>query len=165
MIRLRTPAEMATASVRLRQAGDDHHAPLFQAAMREELRFALILPDGRFPKHLLIGDRLPLALVLCDDADVSRGPASFPQARKLLRWTRSIMLHAAGGRPEHYAAAAEATVLRGRLVVVECASGGREAEWLALIKAVAPRTPRLHITPPPGGMHPALVVPAGASIQ
>ena len=132
--------------------------------MREELRFALILPDGRFPKHLLAGDRLPLALILCDDADVSHGPARFPQARKLLRWARSIQLHAAG-RPEHYALAADATMLCGRLVVVECARGGREAEWLALIKAAAPRTPRLHITLAAGGAHPTHAVPSGATVQ
>ena len=165
MIRLTTRGQMATAAVQLRQAGDDHHGPLFQAAMRGELRFAIILPDGRFPKHLLGGDRLPCALLLSDDADVSFGPARFPQARKLFRWARRIILHAAGGEPEHYAIAVEATVACGRLVLVECASGEREAGWLGLIKAVAPRTPLLRITPKGGGAHPTFMVPAGVTRQ
>ncbi len=166
MIRFSTQGQMAELAVRLRQAGAEHTVPLVQAAMRGELRVALVPPDGRLPKHLLAGGgRLPLALILSDDADVSHGPSRFPQARAHLRWARSILLHAAGGRPEHYALAAEATVLCRRLVVVETASGAREAEWLALAEAVAPRTPLLRITPPPGGAHPTLAVPPGAAVQ
>ena len=54
---------------------------------------------------------------------------------------------------------------RGRLVLVECASGEREAEWLGLIKAAAPRTPLLRITPKGGGAHPTFMVPAGVTRQ
>lgn len=156
---------MAALAVGLRQAEASHAVPLVQAAMRGELRVAWVYPDHRVPTNLLAAGGPPMAVVLCDDGDASHGPARFAQARKLVRWTRSILLHAAGGRPEHYAAAAEAAVLRGRLLVIECASGEREAEWLALIKAVAPRTPRLHLTPPPGGAHPTLVVPHVATLQ
>ena len=151
VIRLSTPGQMAEASVWLRQAGDDHHAPLFQAAMREELRFAFVFPDGRFPKHLLCGDRLPCALVLCDDDVVSLGPSRFPQARRLLRWARRIVVHAAGEKSEHYALAVEATVglrppgadgvreRRARSRMARPRQGGRRR-----------RTPRLHITPRAG---------------
>lgn len=165
VLRLTTQGQMAAAAVRLRQAGADHHAPLFQAAMRGELRFAFILPGGRFPKRLLRGDRLPLALVLADDADVSHGPSRFPDARRLARWARAVLLHATGGRPEHYEAVVAATLLRGRVLVVETASGERENEWLALLKSAAPLTPRLHLKPPPGGTHPAFAAPAGTVLQ
>jgi hypothetical protein len=165
VIRLSAPEQMAEAFVHLRQLGVNSHEPLFRAAMREELRFAFILPDTRFPKLLLAGDRLPLPLVLADDNAGPCGPRRFPQARRFLRWARSILLHAAGGRPVHYAAVAAVTVLRGRVVAVETGSGAREAEWLSFIEAAAPRTPRLHIMPPPGGAHPSWDVPAGETVQ
>ena len=103
--------------------------------------------------------------MLRGDDLVACGPSRFPQARKLLRWARAIVLHAAGGLAEHYEAAAGVTVACGRLVMVETASSQREREWLALIEAVAPRTRRLRITPPPGKAHPAFAVSPGTTVQ
>ena len=166
MIRLSKRGQMAEAMVRLNQAGGAHYGPFFRRAMDGGMSFALVPPDARLPRRVLADGKRPCAVVLCDDDLVTCGPSRFPDARRLFRWARAIVLHAAGGLPEHYEAAAGVMVACGRLVMVETASGEREREWLALIEAVAPRTPRLHITPPPGGKHPTLAVPpAGATVQ
>ncbi len=165
MIRIKEPAQMAEAMVFLNRAGDAHHGPFFRMAASGEMSFALVPPNAKLPMRVLAGGKRPCAVVLCDDDLVACGPSRFPQARKLFGWARAIVLHAAGGLAEHYEAAAGVTVACGRLVMVETASGERELQWLALIEAVAPRTRRLHITPPPGTAHPAFIVPPGTTVQ
>ncbi|MDI3307831.1 MAG: hypothetical protein QJR07_12085 [Acetobacteraceae bacterium] len=110
-------------------------------------------------------DRRPFAVILADDGDNPTGPDGFPQARRLMRWAASIFIHATGGQPIHYAAAAQATVLMRRFLLIETDTA-HEAEWCALRRAVAPRTPCVVLTVPPGAApHPHLAVPAGGVVQ
>lgn len=164
---LKTRAQMAEVAVRLEQAGAGHHVPLIRAAMAGALRFAVISPGSALPLRLLdmARDSRPLAVILADDGDKPTGPDGFPQARRLLRWAAAILIHATGGEPIHYAAAAQATVLVRRFLLIETDTA-RQAAWCALRRAVAPRTPGAVLTVPPGALpHPHLAVPAGEAVQ
>ncbi|MBX6747469.1 MAG: hypothetical protein IRY87_36020 [Acetobacteraceae bacterium] len=164
---LKTRAQMAEVAVRLEQAGAGHHVPLIRAAMAGALRFAVISPGSALPLRLLdmARDSRPLAVILADDGDKPTGPDGFPQARRLLRWAASIFIHATGGQPIHYAAAAQVTMLVRRFLLIET-NTAHEAEWCDLRRAVAPRTPGVVLTVPPGAPpHPHLAVPAGEVVQ
>ena len=157
---------MADIAVRLTQAGEPHLVPLIRATMDRALRFVIVAPGKRVPLRMLQDKPgRPLAVILSGDGKAAVGPDAFPQARRLLRWTRGIMVHATGGKLEHYAEAARATVLTRRLVVVETDTA-HEAAWLALAASTAPGTPMLRITAPPGAApHPNHAVPAGVRVQ
>jgi hypothetical protein len=158
---------MAEAVVRLEQAGCGHIVPLVRAAMAGDLGFALVGPGQTLPPRLLDAarQRRPLAVVLGDDGAAPTGPAGFPQARRLLRWAAHVFVHATGGRPEHYAAAARITVAARRLLLVETCTA-QQAAWSALARALAPRTPgTLLITRPGAPAHPRLSAPVGATPQ
>ena len=163
----KTQAQMAKAVVRLQQAGACYHIPLVRAAGAGALRFAIVAPGGRLRLDLLDmqRDRRPLAVILGDDGLAPTGPDGFPQARRLMRWAASIVIHAAAGQPEQYAAVAVATTICRRLVLVEC-STAHQADWMALRQNVAPGKPGLLIKVPDGQPpHPQWQVPAGSVMQ
>ena len=164
---IKTRAHMAEMVMRLQQAGAAHHVPMIRAAMAGTLRFAVIFPGSALPLRLLdmARERRPLAVILADDGDKPTGPDGFPQARRLLRWATSIFIHATGGQPIHYAVAAQATVLVRRVLLIETGIAHQDA-WCDLRRAVAPRTPGVVLTVPPGAApHPHLAVPAGEAVQ
>ncbi|MBX6740423.1 MAG: hypothetical protein IRY87_00065 [Acetobacteraceae bacterium] len=165
-INIKTRAQMAEMVMRLEQAGASRHVPLVRAAMAGALRFAFVSPGDILPLRLLDmeQDRRPFAVILADDGAVSTGSDGFPQARRLLRWAASILIHAAGGEPWHYEAVARATVLARRFLLMETNTAHQTA-WHTLRMAVALRTPGSLIEVRPGDVHPRLTVPAGETVQ
>lgn len=166
-LRLKTRAQMADAIMRLTQAGQPHHVPLLRAAMAGDLRVCFVAAGQRMPLRLLdmVRDRRPLVVVLADDGLHPAGPAGYPQARRLMGWAASIVIHAAAGEAWHYAAVAEATRLCGRVLLVETCTAHQGA-WVALKAAVAPRCAGLVLKVAEGKpAHPCMTAPAGVVVQ
>jgi hypothetical protein len=159
--------ELAELIARMEAAGAGWHVPLIRAAMAGALNVVFLPPGARVPRDMLdtTPPRLPLAVVLAGDGSTPSPPDAFPQARRLLRWSRFIVLHGAGGLPWHYALAAEATIHWRRVVIVETTSALLPA-WLAMRMELAPRTPGMGWAVPPGkGQHPRETAPAGTVLQ
>jgi hypothetical protein len=147
---------LADAIALLHRHGADWHVPLFRAARDGLIQLRLVQPGQRVP----VRDtdpatcRAPTVVLLNGDAcDGRHRPADFPQAVRWLRWSRAIMLHGTGGKPEHYIAAVTAARIVNRVLIVDLPSIALP-EWHALAQRVAPRASGLIITPLPGGAHP-----------
>lgn len=161
-----TGARLADLAVKATQAGADWHLPLFRAALRGELAFAIVPPGARLPLRMLdpVRHSLPLVVVLSGDGLVPAGLGDFAQAHRLLRWARFILLHGAGGEAFHYEVATEAARQTGRVLVVETTSGLLPA-WIALRLRLAADTPSLVVATKPGVIHPCEAAPAGTVMQ
>ena len=98
----------------------------------------------------------PVVAILADDDHGSTGPAGFPVARKLLRWARGLVVHAAAGHAWQYQMAADLALAVGSCVIVETSTSCAD-EWLAFAQQAA--YPRRHISfgfRPEAGPHPVL---------
>lgn len=167
MIYLKNPVRMADLAVRIAQGGDTWHAPLIRACMAGDLRLIMIPPSVRMPLAPLdpTRDRRPLVVILAGDGPEPAGPGDFPQALRLFRWARFVIVHGTGGQAFHYQAAVEAARLTGRVVIAETGNDYLK-DWCAFRIVNAPRTPGLIITTPPGQPpHPMMGAPAGATVQ
>lgn len=158
-------AGLADMAVRMAQAGAPQ-VPLIRAALEEGLNVAMVQPRGRVPLRFLDPVRHPgpLVVVLGGDGPVAAGPDAFPQALRLLRWARAIMVHGAGGDPRHYTLVVQAARVVRRVLVVECTSADMPA-WMALRATHAPETATLGIAVRPGDTHPNWTAPAGTVVQ
>ena len=166
-LRLKTPQQMAEAVVYLSRSGFGHHVPLLRAAMAGTHRICFVPPGFTMPLNLLdmTQDRRPLIVVLQDDGPNPTGPSGFAQARRLLKWAASVLVHACGAEPYHYTGAVVMAGVKERLVLVETCTA-QQAAWLALKDAVAPRTPGVVLAVRPGDLaHPVGHVPPEAVIQ
>lgn len=166
-LEIRSRLRMADMIARMEAAGAGWHVPLIRAAMAGDLRAVFLPPGMRAPRDMLdtAPPRRPLAVILGGDGSAPAAPAAFPQAVRLLRWSRFIVLHGAGGEAWHYAFIAGATVQWRRCLVVETTSAGLP-EWLALRMRVAPHTPGMGwAVPPEDGVHPVAAAPAGTVLQ
>jgi hypothetical protein len=134
--------------LRLEQAGQGFRIPILRAVFERRVSFVESARGGRIPAKVL-QDQRPHLILLGDDDGCSSGPAGWPQARKLLRWSRRVMLHAAGGEAEHYEVAVTATEQTGRLLLIET-SMERMPDWLALVQEQRPPVPTLVLRPRPG---------------
>ena len=167
MIYLKNPIRMTDLAVRLAQGGDTWHAPLIRACMAGDLRLIMIPPGARMPLAPLdvTRDRRPLVVILAGDGAEPAGPGHFPQALRLFRWARFVMVHGTGGQAVHYEIAAAAAQEVGRVVIAET-GGDYLKDWCAFKAVNAPRTPGLIITTRPGEPpHPMTGAPAGATVQ
>ncbi len=66
--------------------------------------------------------RRPTVVLLGDDPGAPGGmggPEAWQCAAKLSRWARAVLVHAAGGQPEHYAEATRAALCVGRVAMIE----------------------------------------------
>jgi hypothetical protein len=131
--------------------GAGWHAPLLTAAGEGLIRFAMIPPTGRMAVSLLDMEkhRLPFIPVLNGDGYDAQGPDAFPQAIRLMRWARFMVLHGAGGQAFHYAMAVEAALIWQRVLFVEC-RGDHLQDWIDLKARIAPTTPGIIWKVPPG---------------
>jgi hypothetical protein len=166
-LEIRSRLQMADMIARMEAAGAGWHVPLIRAAMAGDLRAVFLGPGTRAPRDMLdtTPPRRPLAVILGGDGSVPAAPAAFPQAARLLRWSRFVALHAAGGEAWHYSLIAEATVRFRRCLVVETTSAGLP-DWLALRMRLAPRTAGIGwAVPPEEGSHPLTTAPAGTVLQ
>jgi hypothetical protein len=163
---LKTRAEMAALAVRLEQAGTGWYAPLIRKAMADQLRLLILPPGGQMQLSLLDMRRhpLPLVVILAGNDTDPAGPGHFPQAHRLMRWARALIVHGTEGHPFHYEFAAEAARTHGRVLMVETATAYL-GDWIAFKSVVAPNTPGLIVAPPDGHHHPSEGVPAGTVLQ
>lgn len=161
------PSTIAAQIARLEAAGFNHASPLLRAAAAGALQLIALPPGGRVPLRLLdpTRQRHPLVVLLGGDHDAAQhGPDAFPQARRLLAWSRWTMLHGAGGEALHYALAAQGACLFRRALIVETASRFLPA-WRGLLAEMAPRCPGLIVECRPGDHHPRLTAPAGVVLN
>jgi hypothetical protein len=101
----------------------------------------------RWMKHA----RKATAVLIGDDPggpDGQGGPDAWQCLDKLSRWARAVIVHAAGGEPEHYAEAVRATLKVGRVAMIETTSTHAQA-WSARMNC-----PRTLLILPRGGAHP-----------
>jgi hypothetical protein len=118
----------------------------------------IFMPRGADAVDLRAFDRLglPAVVMVQDDDHANTGPAGFPAARKALRWARGLVIHACGGEPWHYQAAASLAEEVRAVVLVETGTAHAEA-WADLARRAA--LPRRHIgfmLLPRSGPHPIL---------
>jgi hypothetical protein len=164
---IKTRAQMAEALHRFEQAGDTWHAPLIRAAMAGTIRFAILAPGARVQLRILSmrHDPRPLVMVVGGDTGGPATPDAFPQARRLIRWARFVVLHGAGGEPGHYRSAVEAAQRLQRVLIVET-TGAALPTWVALKREVAGETPGLIVMVAPGKpAHPREAPPLGVPLQ
>ena len=123
--------------------------PLLRAAASGIAVLAMVGPGEVLPLHLLSahGQKKPLIVLLMGDYGSAQvGPRSFPQARRLLRWSRTTMLHGAAGEPESYAAIV-ATAPEARRVLIVNTSGPSLPAWIGLAERIASGTPTAIVAP------------------
>ncbi|MBP0493056.1 hypothetical protein [Roseomonas indoligenes] len=133
--------------------GEGYRIPLLRAARNKELGL-LLATYGEPIRSRYLKLPGPTVIVLHGDHPEDNGPASWPQARKLVDWAVSAVIHATGGQAEHYALVATMAPLHGRILLIETGFHHHPA-WLELISKRRPRLPVLNIVPPPGHQHPA----------
>lgn len=155
------PARLALVIRAIESAGQGFHAPLYRAVLAGELSLLILRQGERVPLRVLerLTDARPQMIVLAGDDGRPGGPEAFPQAERLLRWARFIILHAAAGKAAHYDLAVSMAQSLGRLLLIEAGSA-EVAAWSALRERIAPATPGLGIAPPDGVMHPVPARPA-----
>lgn len=166
-IPLTDPARITTLIRGLDAAGAPWHGPLFRAALAGELQVLLVQPGARVSRVLLngAGRPVPLVVLLAGDGGGPADPDAFPQARRLMRWARFILLHGAGGEVWHYRLAVEAAQAHRRLLIAETTSAALPA-WIALKRAVAPGTRGLVVAVPEGEPpHPSMPARPGAVVR
>lgn len=151
------PARLAFAIRALETAGQGFHAPLYRAVLSGELSLIILGQGERAPLRWLERPSAarPQVIILAGDDGRVGGPGAFPQAPRLLRWARFILLHAAAGRAEHYDLAVTMAGTARRLLLIEAGSAEVGA-WSALRARIAPATPGFGIAPPDGVIHPVV---------
>jgi hypothetical protein len=158
-------ADIAAAIAHVEQAGKGYLTPALRAAGVGLINLAFIARGNSVSPRAMKHRRRSIFIILGDDDYSSSGPAGWPQAEQLVRWARYIVLHGAGGEPEHYSGAVAAALIHHRLLMVETSSGQLEA-WRSLVGRVHPRVPGLVITTPADApTHPMEHAPAGAVLQ
>lgn len=146
---------------RLPALGEGWRVPLFRAARDGHLALIIAGQGQHVDKRLLADRRRPQLVILADDHPAAVGPDGWPQARKLMRWSAGVLLHASGGEARWSALAVYLTGQAGRMLMVECELR-HHAAWLALAKAQGRR--HLSILPT-NGVHPIAGAPAGEVVQ
>jgi hypothetical protein len=111
---------------------------------------AIADPSTPWPKRIKLLRR-PTVLMLGDDPgspDGMGGPDAWRCLPQLKRWVRGVIVHGAGGQPEHYAEAVRAARRLGRVAMIESTSKHAVA-WARSIGC-----PRTLLILPRGGLHP-----------
>ena len=141
----------------LQQAGLHYKIPLFRALGAGRIGLCEIRRGANvLDKSLLADTALPIVCVLGDDDFCSTGPAGFPIAEELIRWSKCRFIHGAGGEAVHYQEAILGAQVLGNCLFIETASQFVD-EWLALTKKLigelAPHTVVIKAT---DGPHPVM---------
>jgi hypothetical protein len=111
---------------------------------------AIADPSTPWPRQLK-HSRRPTVVLLGDDPgtpDGMGGPDAWRCTVKLARWVRAVLVHGAGGAPEHYAEAVRACRKVGRVALIETTSRHAHA-WVNRIGC-----PRTLLILPKTGPHP-----------
>lgn len=165
MLTLASKAQMAEVIGQAERLGQGFRLPIYRAVLACRINLTEVTRGGVVPSRALKTSPRPLLIVLGDDDHVPSGPDGWPQARKLLRWAKAVVIHAAGGEAQHYEAIVAITRRSDRCLLIETTSGHLDA-WLDLVRARRPALPVLAIKVPPGDpQHPTLQRPPGAVVQ
>lgn len=148
-----TQAHVARTIELFHQCGADFRIPLLRALAQKQIALCEVPRGEPFPAELAKFNKLPVITIFCDDDHWSSGPGGFPCAKRFSYWARRIMVHAAGGEPQHYELAIEAARLCRHILIVETDSA-HEEEWFQSLGA-GKRAPILCVTAL-GGAHPVL---------
>lgn len=129
----------------LSRTGSEHLRPLYAAMLNPGV--SLLMVHQRGGRFGIEGTGGFVALI-GDDTDCALGPRGFHRKsiRRLARQVRSMVIVASGVEPRAYAGvAALASVGFGALLVETRPE--QEGAWLDTLRAAAPRTPILLVTP------------------
>ena len=160
------PAAVSEAVRRMEGTRGDFAVPLWRGSLSGEYRIAGALAGGLLPAKVLDPARPPTVIILSGDPDFptpAPPPEAFRNVRRYLAWAASIVVHATGGRREHYAAVAAAVPVMRRVLLIETSTTQEDA-WMALVQAEADRRRARdqHLpclcwsATPRGGLHPVM---------
>ncbi len=159
---LSDPAEMDAAIEAVARSNEAFRVPVLLLARNGDLAFAM--PARGEPVHSSFLElRRPRLVILTDSGPGATGPDAWPQAAKLFAWATTAVLQAGAGNPFRSAVIGEATIRRGRMLLIECEPRHLEA-WGRLAEHELPRLELLRIAPA-DGEQPIGGAPAGAVIQ
>jgi len=148
-----TQATMREVLDRAAASGMPHLPALTWAASGNGVVVFITAPIAAWPRRIIrrAANHPKLVIVGADmGADVDAAPAEWRCVPNLARWARTLMVHAAGGAPDHYRTACRLAEAHRRAVVVEC-TPRTAAEWNNAI-----RCPRTRLNWPPEGKHPVV---------
>lgn len=137
-----------------------HCLPLVAAVQAGKVEACFLHRASKFPRQRLEKARKPVVLVIGDDDHENTGPNGFPFAVAACRWAdrKAIILHAAGGAPEHYAFAVEGALACGRCLLIETGTDHAEI-WAAAMTRYAPNARKLAVLTRHRAAHP--IIPRG----
>lgn len=143
-------------------AGAGFYTPLLRRVMQGELNACAPMRHTAMPPLYRLGKKgRPLVVIIGDDDYRPAGPDTWACADKLRAWASFAVVHGTGGRPEHYAMAAEMAMQVRRLLLIETTSAAAQ-DWAGFLRERTPILPFMGVLPPVGA-HP--VVPARGDLH
>ena len=127
MIGTNNPRAISEIMAAQAMAGYGFRNPIYRAALAGDAVLVELMPGARIPREVLWRDA-PTIIVANDDAGRSNGAGDFPDADRLMKWARRVMIHAMGGEAAHYQLAADAARNHGRVLFVETRTA-HEVAW------------------------------------
>jgi hypothetical protein len=127
MIGTNNPRAISAIMAAQAMAGYGFRNPIYRAALAGDAALVELTPGARIPREVLWRDA-PTIVVAGDDAGRSHGPGDFPDANRLMKWARRVMIHAMGGEAAHYQLAADAARNHGRVLLIETRTAN-EIAW------------------------------------
>lgn len=158
------PAALSEVVRRMERTRGDFAVPLWRGSLAGGYRIAAAMPSGVLPAKVLDATRPPTIIILSGDSDFpapTPPPGAFWKVRRYLAWAASVVVHATGGKREHYAAVAAAVPIMRRVLLIETGTTQEDA-WMALVQAEAAQR-KVHgqalpclcwSATPRGGVHP-----------
>jgi len=155
-------ADIARAIGQAELAGAGFYVPLLRRVMQGEVNACWPQRDTvQPPFYRLSKSGRPLVVIVGDDDYKPAGPGTWACADKLRAWAAFAVLHGTGGKPEHYAMAAEMAMQVRRLLLIETTSAAAQ-DWAAFLHERSPKLPFMGVLPP-DGLHP--VMPTRGSLH
>jgi hypothetical protein len=128
MIGTNNPRAISELMAAQAMAGCGFRNPIYRALLAGEVATLVeLMPGARIPREVLWRDA-PTIIVAGDDAGRSHGPGDFPDADRLVKWARRVMIHAMGGEADQYQLAADAARKNGRVLLIETRTA-QEVAW------------------------------------
>ena len=131
------------------QASPPHLQVILEAVRDRHLRFGHIKQHtGQFS----FPAGLPILLLLADDYDLAWGPQAFSKTslRRFLQGASSAVVVSGAPEVAAYSLAVAGAVVSGRHTLIVESTERWEAEWIALLRELAPGLPTLVSTPARG---------------
>ena len=127
MIGINNPRAISEIMAAQAMAGYGFRNPIYRAALAGDAALVELMPGARIPREVLWRNA-PTIIVANDDGGRSNGAGDFPDADKLMKWARRVIIHAAGGEAAHYQLAVDALREHGRVLFVETRTA-HEVAW------------------------------------